>query len=814
MTYRRLEVDRAYRNTCEWILEHKSYLNWTINERELLWLKGKPGSGKSTLLAFIYQEYTRRPACKRAIYLDFFFHARGAPLQKTPEGMFRSLLHQVFKQCHAVRPRVRAAFEEKRPFGEPGKDWRWHARELEDLLFNAIIRAAESYAITIFIDALDEAGAEVARELMAFFHRLRDEAIARNGNLKICISCRHYPVIPRSVCLEICVENENRKDISTYVFNTLVPGGFNEDSKTELTDQWHALAKDVIDKASGVFQWAKLVAPLINQLRQEGESFSYIKERLSEVPKGLEEIYEHILTNLIEAQNRPRTLLMMQLICLAVRPLSVRELRFAMASDCIESDELMHSCRDEYTLREEDERTKRLIISLSGGLAEVKYRHYQNKDDESENDENKDKESEDYRSVVDENGTTVQFIHQSVNDFLLSHGLGILAAVSRWEFSARNPRLDGSISNKQILGYSHQRLSRSCINYLKLKEVIKTAQDKFHVTHEERTVLEFERIALRARFPFLNYAATSWVSHAEQAENLDVLQQDLIQLFSSHSGEAFKTWIQLYRFIDIYSPRCPEVGSTLLHIASSSNLQSVTQVLLEEGTEVDEVDGRGNTALHHAARLGHQELVNTLLNAKAKIDSENDNEETPLVMAVVNGHVEIVKLLLHRGADVHLRIGDSGNALQAAAAYSTVGVIQILLEAGADVNAQSGGYHGNALQAASINGRDIVVQRLLDVGADVNAQGGNYGNALQAASYKGNDVIVQRLLEVGADVNAQGGYYGNALQAASINDNYSVIQRLLEAGADITVLSHKEQARAAQFRQQKHSEQVQLGKFG
>ena len=894
MTYRRLEIDRAYQTTCEWILQHRSYLIWTTNKQELLWLKGKPGSGKSTLLTFIYREYTRGPACKRAIYLDFFFHARGAPLQKTPEGMFRSLLHQVFKQCPAVRSHVRATFEEKKSLSEPGKDWRWHARELEDLLFNAIIQAAESYAITIFIDALDEAGAEVARELMAFFHRLKDETAVRNGDLKICISCRHYPVIPRSVCLEICVENENRRDISTYVINTLIPGSFDENSNLELTDQWHALAKDVIDKASGVFQWAKLVVPLINQLRHEGESISYIKERLAEVPNGLEEIYEHVLTNLIEAQNRPRTLLMMQWICLAVRPLSVRELRFAMASDYIESHELMHSCRDGYVLREDDERTERLIISLSGGLAEVKYHVDENYEDKFDGSEG------------GERHTTVQFIHQSVNDFLLSHGLEILAAVSRWEFSTQNPRLSESISNKKILGHCHQRLLRSCINYLKLKEVIKIVQDEFS------TASWYERKPLRARFPFLDYATVSWVSHAQQAEKLDVLQQGLIQQFRSLSGEALKNWVHVYGIIYKYGPRCPQAGSTLLHIASSSNLQSTVHVLLEEGTDVDKVDGLGNTALHHAARWGHQELVSTLLNAKAKIDLENNDEKTPLMMAVDNGHVEIVKLLLHRGADVHIRTGLSGNALQAAARYGAVGTVQILLKAGADVNAQAGfdgnalqaaavygrdivverlleagadvnaqggvfgnalraaslkgydlivqrllkagadvnvqgGNNGNALQVASDMGHDIVVQRLLEAGADVNAQGGKYGNALQIASYRGHNTIFQRLFESGADVNAQGGFYGNALQAASSNGHDIIVeqllgagadvnaqggaydtalvaasfkkhdfifQRLLEAGADIAVLSDEEQARAARFRQQKFSEQVQLLKFG
>ena len=182
---------------------------------------------------------------------------------------------------------------------------------------------------------------------------------------------------------------------------------------------------------------------------------------------------------------------MMQWICLAVRPLSVRELRFAMASDCIESHESMHSCQDANISTEEDERMERLITSLSGGLAEVKYH------------ESEDPKSQDYRSVDDGDSTTVQLIHQSIYDFLLPHGLRNLAVVSSWEFSAQNLRLSESFLDKNILGHCHQRLLRSCINYLKLKEIIQIAQDEFQVANEKPNSSEGEKI--RYELVFLSW---------------------------------------------------------------------------------------------------------------------------------------------------------------------------------------------------------------------------------------------------------------------------------------------------------------------
>jgi ankyrin repeat protein/energy-coupling factor transporter ATP-binding protein EcfA2 len=767
MTYRRLEADQAFQNTCTWILQHPSYLAWISKGQELLWLKGKPGSGKSTLLAFICRAYIQRVRPASVIHLDFFFHGRGAPLQKTAEGMFRSLLHQVFMQCPLVRLPVHVAFEKRnQASGEHGKNWEWHPQELKTLFFDALLRAAQSHAITIFVDALDEAGAQVASELTSYFHRLKDEIATRNGDVRICISCRHYPVIPKSPSLEIHVEDENKEDISTYVFGMLIPEGAETDARTNLKNEWRSLAEDVIDKSSGVFQWAKLVVPLITKLRLEGESLSYIKQRLAEVPKSLEEVYAHILENIIDARNRPRTLLMMQWICLAVRPLSVTELRFAMASDCLESHQSLHSSYKADVLIEDDRHMKKLITTLSGGLAEVTC-------NQSEN-----------WSGNYEIRTTVQFIHQSVNDFLISSGLRNLASNSSWDLPTRDSGLCLDALNRNILSHSQQRLSRSCVNYLKLQEVVEFIPNEIHLAGF-RTLCS-QRI--QQRFPFVKYATNSCFFHAQKAESLDVVQQDPVQRLSPKCRDGFAYWIKIYRLVNEFHHARPVAGSTLLHIASRLNLLGTVQALLEKGVPINEKDDRGNTALNYAAGWGHQDLVKTLLKSNAEVNTKNGENFTALLTAAANGHVGIVKLLMHHGASIHIQDRMSPSALHVASATGSKRLVRMFLEAGADVNAQ-GGSCGNALMEASRAGHDIIVQELLVAGADVNAQGGRYGNALQVASYVGDDIIVQQLLEAGADVNAQGGEYGNALQAASYGGHDIIVQRLLEAKADVNAQS-------------------------
>jgi hypothetical protein len=133
-----------------------------------------------------------------------------------------------------------------------------------------------------------------------------------------------------------------------------------------------ALKETIVERALGVFQWARLVVPLIIDLNQQGESLDYIYRELSKVPEDLGNVYEHILKRVIEPRNRTRTLHLMQWVCLAERPLSVTELRFAIASDEVYIHQSRQSCKDAKDFVDTDMRMERLITSLSGGLVEVK----------------------------------------------------------------------------------------------------------------------------------------------------------------------------------------------------------------------------------------------------------------------------------------------------------------------------------------------------------------------------------------------------------------------------------------------------------
>ena len=633
-----------------------------------------------------------------------------------------------------MRRPIRQAFREKRALGKVGEAWNWHIKELGDLFRDAVLRVASSRKVVVLVDALDEAGTEAAKDIASYFHTLNDRLSSTSGSTRICISCRHYPITATMPGLEVWVEENNQEDISSFIRDELDFIVKREETSSAV-NAWSELKEDLLRRASGVFQWARLVVPLVTKYALDGESLPYIRRQLLEVPEGLGAVYEHILKNVIEPRNRKRALHLMQWICLAERPLTITELRYAMASDDMNVHPSQIYCKDAKDFVDSDTRMERLVTSLSGGLAEVKER--------------------------DHHGCLVQLIHQSVNDFLISDGFRFLFAIADDSFH----------QGLEIIGKSQHRLVRSCLNYLKLGEIQLKDNNLLHKRIEIET------------FPFISYATKYLFLHAEKAESYGALQYELLQSFGG-SEQLFKKWVQIYREIDRYSDGCPGERTTLLHIASNSNLQSIIPDILQSSTDIEEQDNSGDRALHYAARRGHEKLANMLLEKGAEAGAKNKSGSTPLIQAAGHGHRGVVKLLLERGASINENSPEFGTALQAACLKGSILLCQMLIDSGAEVNAQ-GGQFGNALQAASFGGHEALVRFLVDRGAEVNAQGGHFGNALQAASFGGHEALVRFLVDRGAEVNAQGGHFGNALQAASFGGDEAVVRFLVDRGAEV-----------------------------
>ena len=126
------------------------YQSWAASDRGLLWIKGNPGSGKSTLVKYALGSCGARD---NALVLSFFFHGRGDELQRTPLGLFRSLLHQVLRRFPDVLPDLVDIFKTKcNEFGEPGVKWQWHQEELQHLFQSCLPRVLTTRPVWVFLE--------------------------------------------------------------------------------------------------------------------------------------------------------------------------------------------------------------------------------------------------------------------------------------------------------------------------------------------------------------------------------------------------------------------------------------------------------------------------------------------------------------------------------------------------------------------------------------------------------------------------------------------------------------------------------------
>jgi predicted ATPase len=120
----------------------------------LLWIKGKPGSGKSTLMKEAYRRAGQQLPAVSPIIAAFFFNARGSRLEKSPLGLFRSVLHQILQQDRQLLTEMLQIFQEKElTRGESGGQWEWHLAELQ-YFFKLAFTKPNSHRTTIFVDAL------------------------------------------------------------------------------------------------------------------------------------------------------------------------------------------------------------------------------------------------------------------------------------------------------------------------------------------------------------------------------------------------------------------------------------------------------------------------------------------------------------------------------------------------------------------------------------------------------------------------------------------------------------------------------------
>lgn len=298
---RQSEIKEAHTATFEWIFQTSTAVNfvpWLISGDGIYWIAGKAGSGKSTLMKFLQNHAQTRANLRRwagnrnLIVASHFFWSAGTTMQKSQNGLFRTLLCQILIQCPGVIPLV---------CGERWDDDTFDLLEgwTRTELLNTFKRLATFQQLPsrccLFVDGLDEYNGD-HRELLNVLN-----TISQSPDIKLCVSSRPWndfiDVFGHSHW-KLYVQDLTANDIRLYVKDNL-----EQDSRFQyhLSRDYSAtqsLIRQICAKADGVFLWVYLVVrSLLRGLSNRDEVFD-LHQRLHKLPGDLERYFEHMMNSI------------------------------------------------------------------------------------------------------------------------------------------------------------------------------------------------------------------------------------------------------------------------------------------------------------------------------------------------------------------------------------------------------------------------------------------------------------------------------------------------------------------------------------
>jgi ankyrin repeat protein len=800
MDARRITITAAHARTCGWFPSHPGYEAWLDPARlkhhhGFLWISGKPGAGKSTMMKFAYSIMKNKASHNQSVVASFFFNARGDYLEKSISGMYRSLLLQLLEGY----PSLQTVLDDldlvpQNHNGCPSLN------VLKELFYNAVSALGQS-PFTCFIDALDECDEQQVVDMVQYFEDLTEQSTTDGIPFRICFSSRHYPYIGLQRGIRLTLENQlgHTEDLATYVASRL------RIDDPALVEE---LRPQILGKAAGVFMWVVLVVDILNKEYRRGGLG--LRRRLAEIPSDLSELFNDILRR--DDENMEELLLCIMWILFATRPLQPRELYYALWSGLSLKD-LADGQIPPVTVPDTSDGLNifnRCVISSSKGIAEV----------------------------TTSNQPTVQFIHESVRDFLIKDG----GLHKLW------PELGFDWE-----GRSHEILKQCCNMYMNHYLI--------HVTTS--TVLSEPEYNVRSeiseKYPFLKYAGRHILYHANAAAKV-VPQANFLRYFAmsnwisinnlferskdreydpcvslfyvlaergfsdlirtsfkaggplvgeGYHGPFFAAFANghkdtiaalfnlpsvMYDGVDIteglesielsdYEHRSP------LSWASQTGRTGIVKLLLQAGAPVNEIDEGGRTSLSLASEKGHDEVALLLIENGAKLEAKTKDRLTPLLLAIQGGHVALSRLLIEKGAKVHARDRKHRTALFFASEKGHLATAKLLVER---VDLESSDSHGfTPLAIATREGHEEVASLLMHNGADVNASDENRQSPLMVAALAGYKSIAELLINNGADVNASDSY-GQTPLTIAVSGGFEPMARLLiDNGADINTGDRK-----------------------
>jgi len=437
---------------------HEQFSSQASESDRLLCIYGPHGCGKSALASFIAEELERKPVP----VLFYSFSGMDTDRQNI-DGLIRTFLWQLL-QDSSENTRLEVV-QNLMLKGPPATSELWEA--LKKVL--SFIQE-DVYCI---IDGIDECGdstialLEYICDLLRTHMKFRATLLGRPRGLQT--------VKTTSLAIEVNAEVV-KQDIEKFINVKL-----GESKVLRAPDLRDAVFETLQTKSDGMFLWVKL---MIDDLSRSATRFD-IRERLRNLPRGLEKAYQLLLLRLIERLDRFDLQLARRILAftaVSCRTLDLEEVRYACALDS-------QSSSTNATLHEH------LLLLPEQSILDV---------------------CGDFISITD---GLVRLVHFSAKEFFTR-------PESEW---LSNDDLGISCFRIDVEN-SHRKLASSCVRYLSMGDYGSPLND----------ATAYERVT--SHHPFLKYASMYMISHFSHSGR--PCPTTLIELRNFLQSQSCASWIE------------------------------------------------------------------------------------------------------------------------------------------------------------------------------------------------------------------------------------------------------------------------------
>jgi hypothetical protein len=315
MGHRGSDIDSAFDLSLKWAYQtppdHKwtDLPTWLTCGSGIYLIVGNEASGKSTLMKYILTNGMTSSSLREWAGTDslavaaFFLWRNGTRLEKSEEGLLRSLLHSVLDQqpqlVPSVLPREFAAMYSTASLGDdhqtPGIGV-WSVRELRDAFQRLINQTQMPLKLFFLIDGIDEYQRENREESLNGVIKFFVNDIAASTNAKTIMSSRPLDEFKDlGIEPQLTLHDLNHGDIKAYVQHVLGDDEQFQMAQEQDNQQAKAVIEYIVEKSNGVFLWAVLsVKTVIGKAANNKDLNEILEDLKNQLDPGLAELYKRM----------------------------------------------------------------------------------------------------------------------------------------------------------------------------------------------------------------------------------------------------------------------------------------------------------------------------------------------------------------------------------------------------------------------------------------------------------------------------------------------------------------------------------------